>query len=92
MTPKVSELPHSRNSPSGPGCGCTQPLPSVRTARSKAQIAAAPAEIAVTVRDSSGQAITVPTAVKLYKNGTPEVEHFLRKTQKAHKSLNQSGK
>ena len=30
------------------------------------------AEIAVTVRDSSGQVITVPTAVKLYKNGTPE--------------------
>jgi Tfp pilus assembly protein PilF len=30
------------------------------------------AEIAVTVRDGSGQVIAVPTSVKLYKNGTPE--------------------
>lgn len=30
------------------------------------------AEIAVTVRDSTGQVIAVPTSVKLYKNGTPE--------------------
>lgn len=30
------------------------------------------AEVAVTVRDGSGQVIAVPTSVKLYKNGTPE--------------------
>ena len=30
------------------------------------------AEIAVTVRDSSGQVVTVPTSVKLYKNGALE--------------------
>jgi len=69
-----------------------EPLPSVRTARSQAQIAAAAAEIAVTVQDSSGQAITVPAAVKRYKNGTLEVGHFLRKKQKARQSLNQSRK
>lgn len=30
------------------------------------------AEIAVTVRDGSGQVIAVPTSVKLYENGTPQ--------------------
>lgn len=30
------------------------------------------AEIAVTVRDGSGQVIAVPTTVKLYKNGAPD--------------------
>jgi tetratricopeptide (TPR) repeat protein len=53
-------------------CLCPLPASSQDSAEQGTNSRGSRAEIAVTVRDSSRQVVTVPTTVKLYKNGTLE--------------------
>ena len=53
-------------------CALPAPAPCQDSAEQGTNSRGSRAEIAITVRDGSGQVVNVPTAVKLYKNGTVE--------------------